>query len=46
MGCHWCALQRAEGLEGVVVILVVVVLPMGFLLSVGQVAREEAAGCS
>ena len=45
MGFHWCALQRAEGLEGVVAILVVVVSLMSFLLSVGQVAREEAAGC-
>ena len=35
LGFHWCALQLAEGLEGVVVVLVVVVSPMGFLLSVG-----------
>ena len=37
-------LGRIEDLEGVVVVGVVVVWPVDFLLSVGQVAGEEAVG--
>ena len=45
-GFHRCGLWQVEGLEGAVVVVVVVVWLRGFLLSVGQVAGEAAAGCS
>ena len=43
---HRYGLWRVEVLEVVVVVVVVVVWLRGFLLLVGQVAGEEAAGCS
>ena len=46
LGFHWRGLRRAEDLEGVVMIRVVVVWLMDFLLLVRQIAREEAARCS